>query len=160
MNNKNLKLVDVYSKESRKLIVCKLYRNILKSVFKFKKFDEFIFDYLKIYIRHRFRKNISLFKSSEIVFQLKLGHFALEDFNKFDLHNYNHRGFYNLIVSCFYEINTLEHLIDITYGQVGQRRSIFLVAKSQQVNDVLQSVYQRRMPWDHRVEQSNISTNT
>jgi hypothetical protein len=93
MNNLN-----IFLKDSRRTLVCSLYRNILVNLRKFKAFDEYIYDYLKIFFRNEFKKHDSEFKTTKIYFYLERGGLVLEDLRRINFIDYDGNGRFNLIV--------------------------------------------------------------
>jgi hypothetical protein len=88
----------LFLKLTRQQHVTNLYRNIIKALQKFKQFDIFIYDYMRLYIRNEFRKNIGQYKLSTINILLEKGKLALSDIKRIEFEGYNGKAQFELVV--------------------------------------------------------------
>lgn len=102
----------LYQQTYRKEIFLFLFRKIHKEILKFKKFDFFIFDFLKFQIRKKFILHKNINNLNIIEQKLKYSQRILEDLKKinFDKNNINN----NEISSVFNYIVRIKNKIFIT----------------------------------------------
>jgi hypothetical protein len=80
----------VYNYDNRKIIVCRLYRHLLKSSFRLKDYDEHVFEYTKLLIRSDFDKYKKQKNTLVIKNRLKYGEAVLSDMLNLNAKSFNY----------------------------------------------------------------------